>query len=119
MELNINITSFDVEIRAIALSKPEGIVAYVSWIFHTPEFDIKITGCTIRRKLFGESQTSILSFEPPAIKGRFKYYKTLFIDEKLLYKKLCQFTIKKYCQESGELYEEHPAEEINLDEVPF
>lgn len=123
MELNINITSFDVEVRPVV--RQDNIIAFVVWIFHTADFDIKITGCTLRRKTFSNNQTghetTLISFEPPVIKGKFKSFKAFFIDNIFLYKQLCQYTMKKYCEMTGEPYEDYlkPEEEVNIDDIPF
>ena len=117
MELQIIIHSLEVDISAQA--REDNIRAFVIWIFKTNVGDIKIKGGTIRRKEFGSK--SLLSYEPPSIKGRQgKYNRTFFMDDKQLYLKLCAYTIKRYCEESGESGQDFSHyEEVNPDDIPF
>ncbi|EKD57593.1 MAG: hypothetical protein ACD_57C00220G0002 [uncultured bacterium] len=116
MKLNINITEFEPLVTPVV--RPDQIIAYVVWIFHTSAGDIKITGCTLRRKTFEESKTTVISFEPPAIRGKLKFFKTLYIGNPDLYKQLCQYTKKKYCELTGEPDEDYE-ESISPEDIPL
>lgn len=116
MDLNITITSFSVELKPIV--RDDNIKAFVTWVFHTDQAKIKIKWGTIRLKEFGAKK--LLSYDPPAIKTRFGYSKIIFIDNLELYKSLCRATIKKFCEETGELENNvllNAEEEINIDAI--
>lgn len=116
MELRIKINSLETDISLQA--RTDNILAFVTWIFKTDVGDIKIKGGTIRRKDFGSKP--LLTYDVPAIKTRHGYNKALFIDNKELFVQLCNFTIKKYCEESGDLPNSFSnTEDINLDEIPL
>lgn len=113
MELNIQITKFSTEIKPVI--RDDQIKAFVVWIFHTDLGIIKIYGGTIRKKQFGKNQKLLLTYEPPSV-GR-NYTKVFFIDNKEVYKQLCDFTIKEYCQITGELGNHEMNEEVDVDKI--
>lgn len=116
MELNINIHSIEIEITAVA--RQDNILAFVDWIFKTDIGDMKLKGGTIRRKEF-KSKTK-LSFDVPAIRSKGGFIKAFFLDNKKVFLQLCAATVKKYCEETGELFEDFSHyEEVNPDDIPF
>ncbi len=116
MELRIKIYALETDLSLQARS--DNILAFVTWIFKTDIGDIKIKGGTIRRKEFGSK--SLLSYDVPAIKTRHGYNKAFFMDNKELFLKLSNFTIQKYCEESGEPVSGFSnIEDINPDEIPI
>lgn len=115
MELDIKITSFDATIKAVI--RNDNIKAFVDWIFATEIGVIKIHGGTIRLKPFGPNSTQILTFDGPAYGSHFT--KVLFIDNPQFYKRLCDFTVNKYCQETGEKQYEVITEEVDINDLPI
>src|SRR3989338_9209615 len=99
MELNIQIIGFSVDIKPTV--RDDNIKAFVVWIFQTTAGEWKVYGGTIRQKPFGKNQKLLLSYDPPRV-GR-KYSVAFYIDEKELYKKLCNYTIDEYCKITGEV----------------
>lgn len=115
MDIEIIIKHFSVKV--IPAVRSDSIKAFVEWVFGSNVGEIKIRGGTIRLKSFGSSK-QVLSYEPPAY-GR-KYQKTIFIDNKELYKKLCDYTIKKYCDITGEIVAGvEMNEDVDPDEIPI
>lgn len=98
MDIELIIKHFSVKI--IPTVRADSIKAFVEWVFGSNMGEIKIRGGTIRLKSFGDSK-EVLSYEPPAY-GK-KYQKAIFIDNKEFYKKLCDYTINKYCDITGEI----------------
>lgn len=94
LELDIKILKFSADINQVV--REDNIKAFVTWKFETEKGLIKIYGGTIRAKKFGESEKTILSYDPPAIKTKFKYNKVLFIDNIDFFKQLCSHTIGRY-----------------------
>lgn len=117
MELNIKITGFSVDVKPQV--REDNIKAFVTWIFHTSIGEWKIYNGTLRQKPFGKNQKLLLSYEPPAVGKR--YSKVLFIDNKIFFQKLCQYTKEKYYKLTGELENNFSTadEEVNLDEIPL
>lgn len=116
MELDIHIKSVEVEVIVIARS--DQIKAFVDWTFKTNTDDWKIKGGTIRYKEFGSKK--LLSYEVPAIRTRKGYKKALYIADKELYLKLCNLSVQKFCELSGELPNNVIVEEaVNIDDLPF
>ena len=117
MNMNINITQFTPDIKPVVRPN-SNLKAFVTWIFETSEGQLKITGGTIKLKTFGESKTELLSYDGPAYKGGFKYYTVFFLNNKSLFKQLCEETIRLYCEMTGETYTpSSPNEEIDIDEI--
>lgn len=115
MELNIQITGLTIEVTPVI--REDNIKAFVNWTFITDSGEWKVKNGTIRIKEFGAVKK--LSYDVPAIKGKIRYNKTLFIDNLDLYKQFCKATIDKYVSLTGELpndvsYEE----EVNIDDLP-
>jgi hypothetical protein len=124
MEIQINITSFEADVKPVI--RDDEIKAFVTWFFESDNGKIKITGGTIKIKEFGQNKIKKLTFDGPAIKTKYgRFFKVLFIDNIPLYKQLCDYTIKKYIELSGELppdifwSEDYQTEEINLDDIPL
>ncbi|OGE25312.1 hypothetical protein A3C26_00575 [Candidatus Daviesbacteria bacterium RIFCSPHIGHO2_02_FULL_39_12] len=101
LELNINITGFSAEVKPTV--REDNIKAFVTWIFQTESAAVKIYGGTVRIKPFGKDGKLILTYEPPAIKTRGGYIKAMFIEDKILFKRLCAHTIDLYCKLTGEV----------------
>lgn len=117
LELNINISGFSADIKPVI--RQDNIRAFVTWIFQTESGVIKVYGGTIRQKPFGENNKLILSYDPPAIKTGRGYIKAVFIEDKHLFKRLCDFTIDEYCKLTGELRKTPSInEDVNTDEIP-
>ena len=116
LELNINITGFSAEIKPVI--RQDNIKAFVTWIFQTESGVVKVYGGTIREKPFGERSKLILSYDPPAIKTGRGYIKTMFIEDKQLFKTLCDYTINEYCKLTGEVRGILSVEDVNMDEIP-
>ncbi|TSC85373.1 MAG: Uncharacterized protein G01um10147_1187 [Microgenomates group bacterium Gr01-1014_7] len=116
LELNINITGFSAEIKPTV--REDNIKAYVTWIFKTESAAVKIYGGTIRVKPFGKDGKLILTYEPPAIRTRGGYIKAMFIEDKQLFKTLCDYTINLYCKQTGEVRGILSVEDVNMDEIP-
>jgi len=121
MEMNIIINQFEVEVKLVERS--DNIKAFINWIFHTSEGQIKIRGGTMKLKQpkFAEEGETMLSYDVPAYRGKFKYYGVLFIDNKNLFKKLCTETMRRYCEESGVPFDatKFIQEEVNIDDIPL
>ena len=117
LELNINITGFSAEIKPVI--RQDNIKAFVTWIFRIDLGMIKIYGGTIREKPFGEHNKLILSYDPPAIKTGRGYIKVMFIEDKQLFKTLCDYTINLYCKLTGEVRGILSAEDVNIDQIPI
>ncbi len=117
MELNIQITSFSVDIKPAV--REDNIKAFVTWIFQTSVGEWKIYGGTIRQKPFGKNQKLLLTYDPPAI-GK-KFFKAFYIGDKELYKKLCKHTIEEYCKITGEVGNNFLVanEDVKEDEIPI
>lgn len=116
MELEIKITNFSVEINPVVRS--DNIRAFVAWIFQTDFGVWKLRSGTIRQKAFGRNEKLLLTYEPPAI-GK-NYIKVIFIDNKELYKKLCNYSIDEYCKLTGEIRNNIAIDEnVDPNEVPF
>ena len=117
LELNINITGFSAEIKPVV--REDNIKAFVTWMFQTESAAIKIYGGTIRVKPFGKDNKLILTYEPPAIKTKGGYIKAMFIEDKILFKTLCDYTINLYCKLTGEVRGILSAEDVNIDQIPI
>ncbi|MBI2196128.1 hypothetical protein HYU45_00785 [Candidatus Daviesbacteria bacterium] len=117
LELNINITGFSVEVKPVI--RQDNIKAFVTWIFLTESGVVKVYGGTIRIKPFGKDNKLILTYEPPAIKTRGGYIKAMFIEDKQLFKTLCDYTINLYCKLTGEVRGILSPEDVNIDEIPI
>lgn len=118
MDINIAINFFSVEIKPTI--REDNIKAFVNWVFSTNKGEIKIKQGTIRLKQFGTKE--LLSYDLPAVRLKVGFVKVLYIANVELYKALCEFTIKAYCQETGELPNNitlESGDEINLEELPF
>lgn len=116
-ELNINITGFSAEIKPVV--RDDNIKAFVTWIFQTESGVIKVYGGTVRVKPFGKDGKLILTYEPPAIKTRGSYIKAMFIEDKILFKRLCDYTINLYCNLTGEVRGILSVEDVNIAEIPI
>ena len=112
MDLEIKISNFEVEIKPVI--RGDQIKAFVTWIFKTDSGDLKVYSGTIRLKAFGKNDKELLTYDPPAIRGRKSYTKVIFMDNLDLYKRLCSYTLEKYYEASGEL-----PNEVSLDEDEF
>ena len=122
MELNITITAFEVEIKPVI--RADEIKAFVTWYFVSNLGKIKLTGCTIKLKEFGENKVKVLTVDVPAIKFRFgKYFKAFYLPDLETFKRICRFTLDEYLKMSGELPADitidSPSEEVNPDDIPF
>lgn len=120
MELNIIIKGLNIDI--IPMVREDKIKAFVQWIFKTDQGDIKIKGGTLKLQDSKDGGKQFLSYNPPAIKGRFnKYFKILFIDNKDLFRSLCLATIKKYASITGEPTNitSIENEEVDIDDLPI
>ncbi|MEK7616578.1 MAG: hypothetical protein AAB414_00810 [Patescibacteria group bacterium] len=117
LELNINLTGFSAEIKPVI--RQDNIKAFVTWIFRIDLGMIKIYGGTIREKPFGEHNKLILSYDPPAIKTGRGYIKVMFIEDKQLFKRLCDYTIDLYCKLTGEVRGILSVEDVNMDAIPI
>ena len=118
MDISIEIKSFFVEIRPTI--REDNIKAFVNWVFSTNKGEIKIKQGTIRLKQFGKKE--LLSYDLPAVRLKVGFVKVFYMGNKELYKSLCEFTIKTYCQETGELPNKitpDVGEEIDLEDLPF
>lgn len=116
MELEIKITNFSVEITPAARS--DNIRGFVVWVFQTNSGVWKLKGGTIRQKAFGRNEKLLLTYDPPAI-GR-NFTKVIFIDNKDLYKKLCNYSIDEYCKLTGEIRNDIAMDEnVDPDEIPI
>lgn len=116
LELEIKITNFSVEINPVA--RTDNIRGFVVWVFHTDVGIWKLKGGTIRQKAFGRNENLLLTYDPPAI-GR-NFTKVIFIDNKELYKKLCNYSIDEYCKLTGEIRNDIAMDEtINPDDLPI
>lgn len=115
MDIEIIIKNFSVKI--IPIVRADSIKAFVEWVFGSDIGEIKIRGGTIRLKTFGSSK-QVLSYEPPTYGS--KYQKAIFLDNKELYKKLCDYTIKNYCDITGKvLAGVEMNENVDPDEIPI
>lgn len=101
MNINILMSKFNVEIKPVV--RHDNIKAFVTWIFKTNQGELKIRGGTIREKPFGRNGRLKKSYDPPAVKLKSGYLKAFFLDNKELYKKLCEETINGYNRETGEV----------------
>ncbi len=101
MKLDIQISDFSVKIKSVI--RDDNIKGFVTWIFRTNQGDWKVYGGTIKLKSFGKNDRQLLSYDPPAYKTKGGFNKAFFIDNLELYKKLCNYTVKIYCEISGEL----------------
>lgn len=117
LELNINITGFSADIKPVI--RQDNIRAFVTWIFQTESGVLKVYGGTIRQKPFGEDSKLILSYDPPAIKTGRGYIKAVFIEDKILFKRLCAHTIDLYCRLTGEARGILLVEDVNIDAIPI
>lgn len=117
LELNIKITGFSADIKPVI--RQDNIRAFVTWIFQTESGVIKVYGGTIRQKPFGENSQLILSYDPPAIKTGRGYIKAVFIEDKHLFKRLCDYTINLYCKQTGEVRGILSVEDVNIAEIPI
>lgn len=116
LELKIKITSFSVEINLMARS--DNIRAFVAWIFQTDVGVWKLRGGTIRQKPFGRNGKLLLTYDPPAI-GKY-FTKVIFIDNKEIYKRLCNYSIDEYCKLTGEIRNDVAMDKsVDPDEMPF
>lgn len=102
MDIQINITSFEVEVKAVV--RNDDIKGFVTWYFNSDLGRIKITGGRIMLKTFGKNDEPRLSYDGPAIKAGYgKYYKVFYLDNKEVYLKMCQASVEKYLEVTGEL----------------
>jgi hypothetical protein len=122
MEIDIKITSFEVEINPVI--RNDDLKAFVKWYFISDVGKIKLVGGTIKVKTFGKNNVKKLSFDGPAIRTRGgNFFKVFYLPDLDIYKKLCQYTIDEYIKVAGELPEgviiDSGYEEVNPEDIPF
>lgn len=116
MDIELTISRIEFIIKPIL--RNDNIKAFVDIILHSNLGEIKIKNGTIRLKEL-ENKT-ILTYEVPAIKGKYKYNKILFIDNKELYVQISNEIVKQYIELAGELPNNFLlTEEVDLEDLPI
>jgi hypothetical protein len=100
-------------------NRTDNIRAFVDIIFQTDVTEMKVKMGTIRQKQFGEK--SVLSFDSPAVRTKGGYQKVFIIENKEVFKSLCDQVMLEYRRMTGEVADYQPAMEQvdDLDDLPF
>lgn len=116
----VSITDIEFEIKIPSPKRPDDILAFVEIIFLDSETArFKVKGTTIKEKVF--SGKKVLSVQFPAYKSGFKYQTSFIIDDKSLYKNVCDLILKEFAELNGyESYKNLQGNElVNPEDIPF